>query len=146
MHIYLASRYGRLEELQNYRDILKELGHTITSRWVDGNHQWSTEQQQKEAAEGRISQDAYVFADEDLHDLLDADTLISFTEHPTSGYSRGGRHVEFGMALGWNAAFDLIVTRYQKRLIVVGPRENVFHNLPSVEAYETWEEFLREVL
>lgn len=41
--------------------------------------------------------------------------------------SRGGRHVEFGMAL----AMD-------KRLVVVGPRENVFHLLPAVEQFDTW--------
>lgn len=51
---------------------------------------------------------------------------------------RGGRHVEIGVALmlasgccGWT-----------HRVIVVGHRENVFHSLPEVEFYPTWDECL----
>jgi len=45
--------------------------------------------------------------------------VITFTETPRSSNSRGGRHVEFGIALGM-----------RKRAVVIGPRENVFHCLP----------------
>ena len=36
--IYLASRYGRRDELCTYRAQLQALGFTVTSRWLDGNH------------------------------------------------------------------------------------------------------------
>ena len=146
MKVYLAARYGRLEELKGYRDDLLVLGHEVTARWVDGNHRWSTEQQRQDADNGRPSTDATRFAWDDVDDINDADTVISFTEHPHSGYSRGGRHVEFGYALAIN---HYSMTRGSlgdmKRLVVIGPRENVFHNLPGVEVYDTWEEFLRNI-
>jgi len=50
--------------------------------------------------------------------------LLFFSEPPDSHSKRGGRHVEFGLALAWG-----------KRLMIVGPRENVFHCLPQVEQY-----------
>jgi hypothetical protein len=51
--------------------------------------------------------------------------MISFTYDQDS--SRGGRHVEFGYALG-----------IRKRVILVGPRQHVFHCLPEVEHYPSW--------
>jgi hypothetical protein len=59
-----------------------------------------------------------------------ADIIILFSEK--SGIShRGGRHVEFGLAIG-----------LKKRLIVIGPRENIFHCLPQVELFDSWEDFV----
>ena len=58
--------------------------------------------------------------------------LIAFSEEPRAGgASRGGRHVEFGLALAWG-----------KGVVVVGPRENVFHTLPQVEHFWRWPEAL----
>lgn len=51
--------------------------------------------------------------------------MISFTEPPRSGASRGGRHVEYGIALARGV-----------RVIVVGFRENIFHWLPQVEFHQ----------
>ena len=56
-----------------------------------------------------------------------ADALIAFTERPRAELTRGGRHVEFGMALAW-----------RKRVLVVGPRETVFHTLGQVEHFWKW--------
>ena len=68
------------------------------------------------------------FATEDWEDLMRSDVVISFTEDrklrwPASGH----RHIEFGAALATD-----------KRVIVVGPRENVFHCLPGVEVFPEW--------
>ena len=69
-----------------------------------------------------------LIAAEDYYDLREADTVISFTEAPRVMLNtRGGRHVEYGMALAW-----------RKRLIVIGPRENVFHELAIVEQFDRW--------
>ncbi len=70
-------------------------------------------------------------AQEDMDDVQAADALIAFTE-PRRGEGAGGRHVELGMALAWG-----------KRLLVVGPREHLFHTLPSIEAYPTWTDALQ---
>ena len=45
---------------------------------------------------------AQPFALEDYADVSAADIVVSFTEAPGSGAARGGRHVEFGLALAWD--------------------------------------------
>ena len=117
--IYLAARYSRLCELQGYQSDLEILGHLVTSRWINGSH------------EGSLETGSAKFAQEDRDDLIAADWVISFAEPPRTFNSRGGRHVEFGMALALG-----------KRVIVVGYRENVFHYLPEVEFFETWKSCL----
>ena len=124
---YLAARYSRREELLGYAADLQVMGHVVTSRWLLGGHQVSDDGLRDDAtAEQRT-----LFAAEDWNDLVAADTVIAFTEPPRSIYSRGGRHVEFGAALA-----------LEKRCIVVGYRENVFHCLPEVEFYATWADVL----
>ena len=126
--IYLASRYSRFQEMQNYRASLRSWGYEVTSRWINGDHQSS---EAAILATDRASQEERVrFATEDLADLQAADWVISFTEEPRATNSRGGRHVEFGIALA-----------ARKRCIVIGPRENVFHCLPQVRWFPTWEAF-----
>jgi len=119
MNVYLAARFSRRFEMRAVRSQLVVLGHVVTSRWIDRDH--------------HPDDSDITIANEDLVDLEQAHLVISFTEvigsHP--GRNRGGRHVEFGVALASG-----------KRLIVVGPRENVFHSVRSVEHFETWEEAL----
>lgn len=123
MKIYLAARYSRHKELQEYAKHLVSNGFFITSRWIFGNHQIDDKGLSLETKRSERER----FASEDIKDLFDADICISFTEIPRSNNSRGGRHVEFGMAFALG-----------KRCIVVGPRENVFHCLPEIEVYETF--------
>jgi len=137
MRIYLAARYSRREELCAYREQLQEMGHDVQARWLNGTHQISdTGTPIGDHGEALIeSTDPAVdvlrskFAQDDCEDLVDADLVISFTEPPRSKANRGGRHVEFGMALAMG-----------KRQIVVGFRENLFHWMPCVEFYKTWGE------
>lgn len=118
---YLAARYSRFPEMQKYAAELGHLGFEITSRWINGDHDY---QGQQSPADERLR-----FAQEDWADLLSADVVISFTEEPgkAGGRNRGGRHVEFGAALALG-----------KRCIVIGYRENVFHELTAVEFYPTF--------
>lgn len=127
--IYLAARYSRLRELQGYASDLRALGHEVTSRWIEGGHQL-TDDEQREGVLYAVR--GMEFAQHDLDDLLRATVCISFTEAPRSDASRGGRHVEFGIAL---ARGHLCA--------VVGFRENVFHYLPHVRFFPTWEACLR---
>jgi len=130
--VYLAARYSRREELLSYRAQLEAMGFTVTSRWLNGAHQVDNNGLQLgddgerlvEACADPIAGD---FATEDMADVAAAYTVVAFTEPPRSSASRGGRHVELGMALAW-----------AKRVIVVGPRENVFCWLPYVEHFDEW--------
>lgn len=124
--IYLAARYSRRAELCTYRDILEKKGFTVTSRWLDGNHQIDDAGLSLEAKAAERTR----FAQEDWDDLMSADWCISFTETPRSSNSRGGRHVEYGAALAKGMSCT-----------VIGPRENVFHCLPSVVVFPNWDEF-----
>lgn len=62
----------------------------------------------------------------DFEDLARSDMCIAFTE-AEGARGRGGRHTELGIALGLGL-----------RVILVGPREHVFHCLPGVEQYADW--------
>ena len=130
MKIYLAARYSRHPEMRSVRDDLEDLGHTVTSRWIEGHHQasMSTMYSADENSEAKR------FAEEDVQDLKSADVVISFTEIPRSHKGAGGRHVEFGMAYALGLG-----------LIIVGHRESVFHCLPEVAFYSTWEDALRDL-
>jgi hypothetical protein len=127
MRVYLAARYSRFPEMQQYAKELRLVGAAITSRWINGDHDY---QGQQSPADERLR-----FAQEDWEDLLGADVVISFTEEPgkAGGRNRGGRHVEFGAALALG-----------KRCIVIGHRENVFHELPAVEFYPTYDACLTQ--
>jgi hypothetical protein len=118
MRIYLAARFDRSAEMRDVAAALARAGHFVTSRWIHG----------RQAGPDLVS------ATEDIEDLASADCLVSFTEHATRSApwaARGGRHVEFGVALA-----------ARLRLCIVGPRENIFHHLPKVEVYVTFDELL----
>ena len=123
----MAARYGRREELLGYAAQIEARGDVITSRWLRGNHQ-VTDDGLSGDAEGTVHERER-FALEDMADLLAADMLIAFSEPPRSAFSRGGRHVEFGIALGVGLP-----------VVVIGPRENVFHCLPGVQVFAAWDE------
>ena len=139
MRIYLAARYFRRLELCGYREQLRAAGYDVQARWLDGEHQISDTGQpigdsgeaMVEATGGSGDNGAALrarFAQDDYEDVTGADVVISFTEPPRAKPNRGGRHVEFGLALACGA-----------ECIVVGFRENLFHWLPQVRFYDTWE-------
>ncbi len=136
--VYLAARYGRREELLARAGELTADGHTVTSRWLLGNQQWDAATLAAATAleeRRETPPEAARFAVDDWADVRAADVLILFTEPPGSAAgTRGGRHVEFGMAYALG-----------KHCLVVGGRENVFHLLPGVEHHPTWERARRRL-
>jgi len=126
--IYLAARYSRRAELQRYARELVLLGHEVTARWLLGQHR-ITDEQLAGAASTASLDDLRLgqrYARDDITDVAHADLLIAFTEQPRSTSSRGGRHVEHGIALALH-----------KPVWLVGPRENVFHTLAD-GLFATW--------
>ncbi len=126
MKIYIAARFSKRPECNQLARYLKGFGHEITSRWVlpDSDHVVPTGMSRKAADSERRR-----FAIEDVEDVIGCDWMISLMEEPRSN-SRGGRHVEFGIALGLG-----------KKLTIIGPRETVFHHLDCVEHFETVTQF-----
>lgn len=142
MKVYLAARYSRREELCGVRSLIEQMGHSVTSRWLNGGHQIDdqgaplTEEREKQFEDGdpRANALRVHFAQEDFIDVNTAEVLIAFTELPRVSASRGGRHVELGLALAWS-----------KTVIVCGPRENVFCWLPDVIHVESAVDALGEL-
>lgn len=128
MKIYLAAHYGRRQELVEKTKQLLELAHSVTSRWLDGSHQLPHDSTESEILHLRAQ-----WATIDLEDIFQADILVCFTEQqPYTGHpGSGGRHVEFGYAL----ALGLY-------LIIVGPRESVFHCHSGTVQFDNWEDAL----
>src|SRR5436190_1884776 len=106
--VYLAGKFERAPELRTIRQRLRQLGLTVTSRWLDLD------------LTGRPTPDdpewliwARRCAEEDLLDINQADTFMLDTTDVRSG---GGSHFETGYAYSRGTPVFLI-----------GPRTNVFH-------------------
>lgn len=149
MRVYLAARYSRRLELCEYRERIDSIeGFQVKSRWLNGEHQISDQgvpigekgESLVECPEGdngsldpRACALRAKFAEDDVDDVLESDVLIAFTEPPRSNSSRGGRHVELGIAIGSG-----------KLVCVVGHRENIFcwheyvHFAPTFEDALEW--------
>lgn len=118
MRIYLAATYGQMLEMRNIASKLRDAGHEITARWIDGK-----EEGQTKGFGARM----------DIADIDYADTIISFTLAPHTLHTGGGRHFEMGYAYCAG-----------KRTIIIGLKgEHIFHFLPSVEHYETLDDLLK---
>ena len=115
MKLYLAGQYKQKEELAAVAGQLRAAGHTITARWLQEPHPPNTTLDQIPASQLKK------YASLDLTDILDCDMLVAFSVDPSIATHRGGRHVEFGYALGLG-----------KPIIVVGPKENIFHYMDIV--------------
>lgn len=117
MKIYLAARFSRKEELKGYAEQLRQRGHTVISSWLDTD--WTDRPGESSVAPPEYRKE---WASRDLNDIDSVDMVISFTEQPgIANAGRGGRHVEFGYALAKG-----------KRLLIVGPAENLFHEHEKV--------------
>lgn len=114
MKIYIAAAYSRQGEMRALAQYLIDHGHEITARWIDGRHSTPPPGMEPNSREHL----AWAAA-EDVEDVRAADVVVSVTGGGKR--SRGGRHVEYGIALALG-----------KRLIILGYPENVFHHLPQV--------------
>ena len=127
---YFAARYSHNPVMRGLRDSLLEKipSARVTSRWID-LHGGTLSTSVDPAVFNADPAGNWHFGAACVNDVKSADTLVFFSE--PSGGGKGGRHVEFGIAL----ALD-------KRTVVIGPLENIFHTGPKTERYSTWEEFL----
>ena len=125
MIVYLAARYSRKKEIKALIPILLEHNIRTTSRWL---HETASETAHLDEFTPTFCQQT---AEIDLEDIDDADTFVFFSEDPKIGTPRGGRHVELGFALA-----------KEKRIVVIGVHENIFHYLPEIVHYPSVQAFL----
>lgn len=119
--VYLAARYSRQQELKKYALELRRVGITVTSYWLE----------EPSPANAKLSdfsdEENCAMAEKDLANIREADALVLFTEDPMVPVVRGGRHVELGYAYALG-----------KKVMTVGPRENIFHFLEDMPNFRDW--------
>ncbi len=120
MIIYIAAPYPCREEAQRWAKLLTEAGHLVTARWVTN-----------EGEDSKDPNDQAYYAKIDMEDIESAYSLVLMTGYRGDRSWTGGRHWEAGYAYA-----------KERRIIVVGPRESVFHHIPSVQQYDTIEEMI----
>lgn len=121
--VYLAAAYSSKDDVRPHAEQLREMGFNVTAQWLDEPHAASVPFTTRDPEELRA------FGRRDIDDIARSDVFLFFSLDPEQPTKRGGRHVELGLALATG-----------KRVIVVGPRENIFHFLPEVEVVKTWDE------
>lgn len=140
MRYYFAAAYQRHAEMQSNADVLTmAVGAVIVSSWhreVTPGLDASFDAEYLAAH----PDEAWQHGQRDLEDLSSADAIVSFTDGKPA---RGGRHVEHGFALAWAMTVGADIHRDGIRLVVVGPREHVFHCHPATEVYADFGAFLQ---
>ena len=123
MKLYIAARFEHRPELRPYRDQLWALGHQVVSTWLD-------EVARPEGMSKKVFWKKLAL--KDVAEIKSADVLILDT-HVAS--DRGGKEVEYGIALG---GFQT------QQLWIVGPQRNVFHELADL-VFADWDECIAYV-
>jgi len=121
MKIYLAAQFKEQKLMKEWRELLRQSGHYVTSRWL-------------EVSESTEKNNAIDEAFKDLYDIRMAEIIISHTLKRGDLFTGGGRHIEFGFALA-----------LEKKLINVGGYESIFHQLPQVITVSTIEQAIEIV-
>ncbi len=139
---YFAARYSRHPEMRTYRDQMEAavLEAAVSSRWIDC-HDDELEQSYTPEALNADPAGCWQHGQHDLEDLDRAEVIVSFTGEG----GKGGRHIEHGYAIALHHIADLSQyspTYMPMRLIIVGPRENIFHCHPDTEVYPDFAAFL----
>ncbi len=128
--VYLAASFARQAELRGYREQLADKGFICCSRWLDVV---SNDDGVQPPANSHENCNA---ARKDIADIYQAEFFVLFSEAEDSYRRRGGRLVEFGIALACLP---------YPRIHIVGRRETVFHVLPEVRVHASWGECLESV-
>lgn len=105
MNIYLCAQFKEQELMREWRRLLHNAGHIVTSRWLDAD------------GEKTETNAASLAADMDLEDIDIATVVITHTLNRGDLFTGGGRHIEYGYAL-----------HAGKILINIGGVESVFHS------------------
>ena len=129
MKVYLAAGFSRKQEIAEKSQELENLGIHVVSTWP------YEEMAANDGLNDVTEEYLRLNARKDVQEIIVADALVLFTQEPTKPFFRGGRMHEAGFAHGIG-----------KRLLVCGPKENIFHYLPEVEQHDTWEQLKQELV
>jgi hypothetical protein len=111
LKVYIASRYEDRDEAIELKKWLEQHGFTVVAQWLtpkDDNQPMS-----------KIKEDRALcgeLGDRAVQDIFECDVLVAMSPRKAHGNGTGGRHVELGIAIG-----------FQRGTVVLGEPENVFH-------------------
>lgn len=105
---------------------LCNIGIAVTSRWLNEKLDSKADLTDVTDASNRYH------AGIDIEDIDACEYFVIHTVSPLIPVKRGGRHWETGYAYAKG-----------KRIILVGPRENVFHYLPGIKQFDVWDDVVR---
>ena len=123
MKIYLAAHYSRKAEVIDAVRDLEKAGVRVVSTWhlermaADSN---------LDAATGRTWRR---LATRDIKELRAATCIVFFSFDGHDLFTRGGHCVELGYAIA-----------KKKRIVIVGPFQNIFCYLKGVKRFEMWDD------
>lgn len=123
MKIYIAACFIQQPEVREKALELEALGHTCVSTWRYETPTGGV------GSEPEFEKQFRNAAEIDLDDVKRADMLVLLTGQVSLS---GGKHVETGYAIA-----------LEKRVVRVGPCENVFHW--QLENYPDWNSFLAQL-
>ena len=130
MNVYLAAPYSMKDTIAERAKDLADAGIRCTSTWVTEPHDPKIQMSELSPAYHQK------YAVQDVRDVRRADIVVFHTD-PSKTIVRGGSHVEFGIFVGLHANFD---GSLKEPIFVVGEEyENIFHYLPNVRHFATWE-------
>lgn len=131
MRVYLSAKFERQDEMQLYTEQLRAEGIEVLSAWTD------IDSPSSDGFTGIAPQQRALRAMMDLQQVGGTNTLVRFTDHPQGKRWSDGNDdgTEFGVALALG-----------KRLLVVGPARNIYHELPDVERFPGWAECFARIL
>ncbi len=121
LKVYLAAPYKDRKALWPIRSYINEMpnNYEVIASWLDEPDGLTYENVSDEWLT--------IQAQVDLEEVRNTNVLMVF---PGNG---AGHHTEFGAALALNRA----------NLVVIGKRNNIFHHLPFVQHYHTFEDWVK---
>jgi nucleoside 2-deoxyribosyltransferase len=121
---YIAARFEQKAEMKALVPVFAANNIQVRAHWLDETV--SSTSQLSDLTPAYCAEQAQV----DLDDIDACDIFVLFGDKVPKTI-RGGKHVEFGYALAKG-----------KRVVVIGPQENIFQYLPHVVRYRSLEDFL----
>lgn len=129
--IYIAASFPYKYRALEFKDFLHSVGYAVSSGWIQKAKGYDTDEDPEEKKQRLIAASA-----DDFAEVRACDTFVMFTEGKYAEQTTsGGRHAEFGMAVAHN-----------KKIVLIGPLENVHHYSPSIKnvSYEEYEKAIAD--
>ena len=125
--IYLAAPFGKKLEMREKREQLVSRGCDVQARWIDEDL-FTSDTVPSQLGEAPSVEYLRTYAEIDFEDAKACDLFIVL---PGVG---AGHHAEMGIALALG-----------KKCVVVGEKNCIFHHLPQVIHYPTWDDLLAHI-